>query len=612
MQNGIEPLSFQHFAQLEGRSIMNTFVRSGTLSDLRRLFLTLESTTDGLTERLSFDTTDPIWIGRAKQCHIQVRNDGSGVSRQHAKLIPSGVNWAVQDQSKFGTLINGKKLSHQKYSPLRLHDELRIGPLSLRVVGLGGGLEQALATEFKRSPIDFSALDAQIVLRSALELPRLFGAARGESEVLQTACNFLVRTLSPIVSSAYVVATSLEDVESWRMLARHSLTDDGAPVLSRRVIGDAMRNERSIVFFDHASAQGIEATVKVTTRTVGACLVEHNPSGDAVFIYVVGERTMLEGKDIATGYLSLVATLVRQHLLALRRANLVNYFSPKVVELLMQPGGGGIAEGEPRVVEATSFFFDLRDFSLATEAAAGDLLELHSDLRRSMEIVTREIFLRDGTVIDYQGDGCFAAWGVPFEQSDQAHAAVRCAIGILEELSVTPLTAIAATSRAVCGIAIAKGQVLAGSMGFGKQMKYGVLGPSVNLAARVEALTKPGRLNAPILITEDVAIALDAAQTPFVRVARVGLTGFQAAINVYEVLAPGRSIASGENAQLWETLLRGLESARCAPDLHNLRAEIRSVPFRDDPRVLWLQDFCAQLETTQDLSSWDGIVRYEK
>lgn len=576
------------------------------------VLLTLEATTDGVTQRLCFDTHDPILIGRSSRCDIRIGSDTGGVSREHALLVPSLQTWTVEDCSRLGTLLNGKKLSHQQRSRLRLHDELRIGPLSLRVVGLGGGIEQTHTEAFTRTAVDFAALDTRLVLKSAMELPQLFGQARNEEEVLQVACDFLVRTLTPIVSSAYVVETNLEQVALSRMLARRSLTDEGSPVLSRRIIGDANRNDQSVIFFHHASSMGIEATVKATTRTVGAFLVERNPVGDPVFIYVVGEQTALEGTDIAAGYLTLVATLVRQHLIALRRANLANYFSPKVVELLMQPGGRPIAEGAPRVLEATSFFFDLRGFSLSAEAAAADLLGLHSDLRSTMEIVTREIFSGGGTVIDYQGDGCFAAWGVPFEQADQAAAAVGCAMRILEELSATQFTALTIRSGAICGIAIAKGQVLAGSMGFGKQMKYGLLGPSVNCAARVEALTKPGRLNAPLLITENVALALDPTRTPFVRVARVGLTGIEATLNLYEVLATGRCLCAPEHAGRWEALLCMLERVRCMSDLKALRCETQRFPFPGDPRVRWLLDFCDRLETTADLAAWDGIVRYEK
>ena len=183
---------------------------------------------------------------------------------------------------------------------------------------------------------------------------------------------------------------------------------------------------------------------------------------------------------------------------------------------------------------------------------------------------------------------------------------------ILEELSATQFTALTTRSGAVCGISIAKGQVLAGSMGFGKQMKYGLLGPSVNCAARVEALTKPGRLNAPLLITENVALALDPTRTPFVRAARVGLTGIEATLNLYEVLAAGRCLCAPEYAGRWEVLLCMLERVRCTSDLKALRCETQRFPFPGDPRVRWLLDFCDRLETTADLAAWDGIVRYEK
>ena len=134
----------------------------------------------------------------------------------------------------------------------------------------------------------------------------------------------------------------------------------------------------------------------------------------------------------------------------------------------------------------------------------------------------------------------------------------------------------------------------------------------MNCAARVEALTKPGRLNASLLITEDVAVALDAMHTPFVRAARVGLAGIRDVINVYEVLAAGRCLSSPENAARWEALLCMLECVRCESDLQELRREIPMVSFRDDPRVRWLLDVCTRLEAPNALSDWDGIVRYEK
>jgi class 3 adenylate cyclase len=350
-----------------------------------------------------------------------------------------------------------------------------------------------------------------------------------------------------------------------------------------------------------------------TTRTVGACLIERSTAGEPIVIYVVGERSLPnDNTDIAAGYLSLVSTLTRQHLMAQRQAHLAQYFSPKVVDLLMRPGGRSSAEGDPRIMEATSLIFDLRGFCLSTEAAATDLLRWQKELRSTMDIVSREVFAHEGTVIDYQGDGCFAAWGVPFEQPGQVQLAVDCALRILEQLKTTPLRSLSSPSGPVCGIAIAKGQVLAGSMTSSRHFKYGLLGTSVNCASRVEALTKPGRLDAPLLVTEDVARLLDVTRTPFVRAARVALAGMETLVNVYEVIDPTRSLSTPSHAARWEALLCMLEGSRQLADLQKLQAAIAAPEWADDPRMRWLQAQCRRLEDPQQLSRWDGVVRYEK
>ena len=575
--------------------------------------LILEATAAGAVKRLDFRTAEPVTIGRSPDCQIRIDVDQGSVSRLHAQLVPTARGWMVEDRSKVGTLVNGMKLGHGQRCALRLHDELRVGPLRLRVLELGGRIEQTMATELRLTAVDFATLDPQLILKSALELPRLFGEAHAEGEVLQKACAFLVQVLAPAVSSAYVVQADPENIESSRMLATYSLNGERVPVLSRRVIGGALQLEGSVAFFNHASSTEFDATVHHTTRTVGACLIERSSAGEPIVIYVVGEQTLPNhNTDIAAGYLSLVSTLTRQHLVAQRQAHLTQYFSPKVVDLLMRPGGRSSAEGDPRIMEATSLIFDLRGFCLSTEAAATDLLRWQKELRSMMDTVSREVFAHEGTVIDYQGDGCFAAWGVPFEQPGQAQLAVDCALRILEQLKTTPLQSLSSPSGPVCGIAIAKGQVLAGSMTSSRHFKYGLLGTSVNCASRVETLTKPGRLDAPLLVTEEVARLLDVTRTPFVRAARVALAGMETLVDVYEVLDPARSLSSAGPAARWEALLCMLEGVRQLADLQELQAAIGAPAWADDPRVRWLQAQCRQLEDPEQLSRWDGVVRYEK
>ena len=134
----------------------------------------------------------------------------------------------------------------------------------------------------------------------------------------------------------------------------------------------------------------------------------------------------------------------------------------------------------------------------------------------------------------------------------------------------------------------------------------------MNCAARVEALTKPGKLDAPLLVTEEVAKLLDATRTPFVRAARVALAGMETLVTLYEVIDAARSLSSVGHAARWETLLCMLEGLRQEADRQALQDAIDAFAWADDPRVRWLQAQCSQLQDPEQLSRWDGVVRYEK
>ena len=58
--------------------------------------------------------------------------------------------------------------------------------------------------------------------------------------------------------------------------------------------------------------------------------------------------------------------------------------------------------------------------------------------------------------------------------------------------------------------------------------------------------------------------------------------------------------------------MRMLEGVRQVADLGAVQAVIGPPPWADDPRVRWLQAQCRQLEDPEQLSRWDGVVRYEK
>jgi class 3 adenylate cyclase len=245
------------------------------------------------------------------------------------------------------------------------------------------------------------------------------------------------------------------------------------------------------------------------------------------------------------------------------------------------------------------------------------LINFHSDLRTVIDAVTNEVFQSDGTVIDYQGDGIFAAWGVPFDQPTQVTLAVKCAVAILTQLETMDLTVFRQSREkggSVCGIGIAKGEVVAGDVGAGKMFKFGILGPSVNMTARLESLTKPGQLDAPILVTTEVRQALEKSDIPIRRVGRVRPAGMEDVKDIFEVVvkettreAKWRQVHDG----LWDELLSLLEKAHSPSELKDIDVLLRALPS-EHPRTSWAASILKRLREKGALDTWTGVISQTK
>jgi adenylate cyclase len=139
--------------------------------------------------------------------------------------------------------------------------------------------------------------------------------------------------------------------------------------------------------------------------------------------------------------------------------------------------------------DVTVLFADLKDFTPLAEHLDPEVLV--RVLNDYFERMTRAIDAHRGHVAKFIGDGLLALFGAlepnPWQTSDAVHAALAMRAALAElnsRLDGDGLAPLAA------GIGIHRGLVVAGVMGSAELMEYGVIGSTVNVAARVERLTR--------------------------------------------------------------------------------------------------------------------------
>lgn len=190
-------------------------------------------------------------------------------------------------------------------------------------------------------------------------------------------------------------------------------------------------------------------------------------------------------------------------------------------------------EGERR--EVTILFQDLRGFtSLSERTDPADLVAL---LNQFFTEVVAAVEEQGGVVRQFTGDGVMALFGAPQRYEDSAERAVRAAIGMVRRISLLnqrleqngkpPLRV---------GIGVHTGSVIAGQIGPDKRVEYGVVGDPVNVASRIEGLTK--ELNATILVSSETAERLGPEFT-LGRSAVMAVRGKEKPVQVIEVLSAG-------------------------------------------------------------------------
>jgi adenylate cyclase len=178
----------------------------------------------------------------------------------------------------------------------------------------------------------------------------------------------------------------------------------------------------------------------------------------------------------------LVGTDQRQRFI---RNAFAHYLAEPVLARLESDPSALKLDGERRTV--TVLFMDIRGFTSRSETMeptqAVDLLN------SLLEPLSEAVLAEEGTIDKFMGDGMMAFWNAPLDHDDHAARAVRAGLAMVAALERYNAGQPKQAKPLAIGVGIHTGEAFVGNMGSKRRFAYSAIGDSINLAARVEALT---------------------------------------------------------------------------------------------------------------------------
>ncbi|MDF1563437.1 MAG: adenylate/guanylate cyclase domain-containing protein [Deltaproteobacteria bacterium] len=283
------------------------------------------------------------------------------------------------------------------------------------------------------------------------------------------------------------------------------------------------------------------------------------------------------------------------------RHTFAHYLSPAVIEQLIRDPAA-LAPGGARQ-ELTVLFSDIRSFTTLSEKHSPE--EVVAFLGRYLDPMTGAVLGEGGLLDKYIGDAIMAVFGAPVHSPDHPAMALRAALAMHAALEEVRAAEEGAFADLAIGIGLNTGEMVVGNMGSRARFDYTVVGDAVNLAARLEGLTK--NYGVFCLCGEQTRAAAPGGFA-FREVDRVRVKGKEEPVSIHELLAgPDRQIASYAGLERFEAALAAWREGRFPAAREAFTAFAADNPG-DAVAALYLERLASLGDEAPE--GWDGVFTF--
>jgi adenylate cyclase len=226
------------------------------------------------------------------------------------------------------------------------------------------------------------------------------------------------------------------------------------------------------------------------------------------------------------------AVMEMAHLRRTARTLLETYLGPTSGERVLS---GAVKRGDGEVINAVLWYCDLRNFTELSETLPLD--EVIALLNDYFEAMARPVKAVGGEILKFMGDAMLVIFPLAGLNADGACSA--CCTGLaVAERALDGIAALNAERTAAgkvplrCGVALARGDVMYGNIGDVERLDFTVIGPAVNLAIRLEDLTRDLALDPPVVFSAALAANCNRRSRPLGRFKLKGIAEEQEAFTL--------------------------------------------------------------------------------